>query len=216
MVNRWRNKAYAPVCVIIIGTSGHARVIADIVSCAGDTVEGFLDDNNSSRFGNMEVIGAVSDATRLYKENPDRRFIIGIGSNVIREAIADRLGNLPYHTAIHPSAIVASACSISPGTVIMANAVVNTGSVIGCHCIINTAATVDHDCQIGDCVHLSPGVHLAGTVKIGRSSWLGIGSLASNNITICDGCTIGAGAVVIKDIDKPGIYVGVPVRKIKP
>ena len=31
--------------VVIIGASGHARVIADIVKSSGDNLVGFLDDN---------------------------------------------------------------------------------------------------------------------------------------------------------------------------
>ena len=44
---------------------------------------------------------------------------------------------------------------------------------------------------------------------------LGTGATLVNNIRICDECLIGAGAVVIKNIDKNGTYVGVPARKIK-
>ena len=36
-----------------------------------------------------------------------------------------------------------------------------------------------------------------------------------NNIDICDNCVIGAGAVIVKEIKEKGIYVGVPVKKIK-
>ena len=44
---------------------------------------------------------------------------------------------------------------------------------------------------------------------------LGTGATLVNDIRICDECLIGAGAVVIKNIDKNGTYVGVPARKIK-
>ena len=118
--------------------------------------------------------------------------------------IAQKLRDLHYYTAIHPSAVIASDATIGAGSVVMANAVVNTGGVIGQHCIVNTGATVDHDCNLDDFVHLSPGVHLSGTVEIGRLSWLGISAAVTNNVNICGGCTIGAGAVVIKDIEIAG------------
>jgi len=35
-------------------------------------------------------------------------------------------------------------------------------------------------------------------------------------VTICDGVVIGAGAVVTKDINEPGIYVGNPARLLRP
>ena len=41
----------------------------------------------------------------------------------------------------------------------------------------------------------------------------GIGASVKNNVTICGGCIIGAGAVVVKDITECGVYVGVPAHK---
>ena len=96
----------------------------------------------------------------------------------------------------------------------MAGVVINCCTRIGKGCIINTGATIDHDNLIEDYVHISPGAHLAGTVKVGQGSWLGIGSVVSNNVNITSGCKVGAGAVVVKDITEPGTYVGVPVRRV--
>ena len=44
---------------------------------------------------------------------------------------------------------------------------------------------------------------------------IGIGVIVSNNINICGDCIIGAGAVVVKDIDEPGTYVGMPAKLTK-
>lgn len=68
--------------------------------------------------------------------------------------------------------------------------------------------------MIEDYVHISPGVHTAGMVKIGKGTWLGIGSTISNNVNITSGCKVGSGAVVVSDITKIGTYVGIPARKI--
>lgn len=97
----------------------------------------------------------------------------------------------------------------------MANAVINPGSRVGRGCIINTGATVDHDCVLEDFVHVSPGAHVAGSVFIGSRTWVGIGGIISNNLTICADCIVGAGAVVVRNIDQPGIYVGAPARTNK-
>ena len=52
-------------------------------------------------------------------------------------------------------------------------------------------------------------------VLIKESAWIGAGATVSNNLQICGGCMIGAGAVVIKSITESGTYVGVPAEKIK-
>lgn len=47
-------------------------------------------------------------------------------------------------------------------------------------------------------------------VKIGVSTWVGIGASVSNSLSVCSDCMVGAGAVVVKDIAELGTYVGVP------
>lgn len=96
---------------------------------------------------------------------------------------------------------------------IMPGAVVNAGAVVGRSCIINTGATVDHDCILDEYVHVAVGAHLAGTVTVGTKTWIGIGAVVSNNLHVCSGCMIGAGAVVVRDIVEPGTYIGVPAER---
>lgn len=198
--------------VIIIGAGGHAKVIADILEFQDRTILGFLDDNFEKQPLRFPLLGRPMDAPKFAEA---AEFIFGIGANSIREGMVAKLSNLvKFTSAVHPNAMVANDVTIDQGTVVMAGATINTGSRIGAHCIINTAASVDHDCLLGDFVHVSPGAHLGGTVEIGERSWIGLGGLVINNRTICADVLIGAGGLVLKDISEPGIYVGVPVRKL--
>ena len=199
--------------VIIIGASGHGKVIADIVQKSGDRVAGFLDDNPNlgETFIGFPLLGTVAD----YKKHR-AEYVIAIGNAVVRENIAQKMEDVRWYTAIHPSAVISDIeVLIEPGTVVMANAVVNAGAKVGRHCIINSGAIVEHDDRIADFVHISVGAKLAGTVKVGKSTWIGIGASVSNNINICSNCMIGAGAVVIRDIEKAGTYVGVPAEMLE-
>ena len=200
--------------VIVIGASGHGKVVADIVRRSGDTLLGFLDDNETlpPEIAGIHVLGKVAD----YIKYPDVSFVIGIGNSAIREKIARQLDGVHWYTAIHPSAVISALdTQIGVGSVIVANAVINPSAHIGEHCIINTAAVVEHDNLIGDFSHISVGAKLGGTVSAGAHTWVGIGTTVSNNVSICDHCMIGAGAVVICDIKESGTYVGVPARKVK-
>lgn len=197
--------------IVIIGAGGHARVIADILRCRGERLLGYLDDKDASAFPDLPMLGKLADIGRF----AEHRFIIGIGHNATRRAIALQHPELTYYTAIHPSAVIASDVRIGEGCAVMANAVINTGSVLLEHCIVNTAATLDHDNELAAYVHISPGAHLSGTVTVGEETWLGTGALVCNNVNLCGGCMIGAGAVVTRDITEPGTYVGVPARLLK-
>lgn len=199
--------------LVIIGASGHGKVVADIASHCGYDMISFLDDDDTlkSCMG-YPVIGKSSTAER-YKGCD---FFVAIGNPNIRKKILKKLQRtrLDIATLIHPDAVIADSVSIGIGTVVMAGVVINPDSRIGNGCIINTGSSVDHDNVIEDYVHVSVGSHLAGTVRIGIGTWIGAGAVVSNNVNICGGCMIGAGAVVVKDIDEPGTYIGVPARKV--
>ena len=193
--------------VIIIGASGHGKVIADIVRKNGASVCGFLDDDLSK----PGVVGLVSDCVKY----PDCRFVIAIGNNGIRKKIAQAYPELCYYTAIHPRAVLAENVQSGDGSVVMANAVINPDAVIGKHCIINTASVVEHDCKVGDYAHISPGAVLCGTVTVGAGTHIGANAVVRNNCSICADVVIGCGGCVVKDITDAGVYAGVPAERIK-
>lgn len=201
--------------LIIIGASGHGKVVADIAIKMNKWQSfAFLDDDESIKTSmGLEVIGKTADAF-TYKDEAD--FFVAIGNNAVRERVQVKLieQGLNVLSLIHPSAVIGTDVEIGIGTAVMAGVVINSSTRIGKGCIINTSASLDHDNVIEDYVHISPGVNIAGTVKVGKGSWIGIGSVVSNNVNICSGCKVGAGAVVVKDITEPGTYVGVPVRRV--
>lgn len=202
--------------LLIIGASGHGKVVADIAIKLNIWQQiAFIDDNeNIKPLMDMDIIGKLSDAISYIDEYD---MIVAIGNNKTRERIQSQLelSGANITTIVHPSVSIGEEVEIGAGTVVMAGAVINCCSKIGKGCIVNTGATIDHDNIIEDYVHISPGVHIAGTVKIGKGTWLGIGSVVGNNVNILSGCLIGAGAVVIRDIIELGTYVGVPAKNIK-
>ena len=199
--------------LVIIGAGGHGKVVADVAGRNGYSSIVFLDDNNAlSTWGGYPVVGEIA---RFWEY--DRDFFVAIGNPEVRRRVQEALlsAGKSVPTLIHPAAVIGENVSVGAGTVIAAGAVVNPGAVIGDGCIINTASSVDHDCVVEDFVHVSVGAHVAGTVHIGQSTWIGAGAVVSNNLSVCGGCMIGAGAAVVKDITESGTYVGVPAERIK-
>lgn len=76
--------------VIVIGASGHGKVVADIVIKNRDMLVGFLDDGieKDTEILGYKVLGKIDDASQY----SDCEFIIGIGSNAIRKKL---LLNIP-------------------------------------------------------------------------------------------------------------------------
>ncbi|MDO4469092.1 MAG: acetyltransferase [Bacillota bacterium] len=193
--------------LVIIGASGHGKVVADIAEKNGYEEIVFLDDNEElAECAGYPVVGKVSNAPLMEGDK-----IIAIGNGRIRENIQK---NVKTVSLIHPNAVISRRVQIGSGTVIMAGAVINSDVVIGEGCIINTCASVDHDCKLGDFSHISVGAHVAGTCEVGDRTWIGAGAVVNNNVKICEDCMIGSGAVVVKNINDKGTYIGVPaVRK---
>lgn len=196
--------------LIIIGASGHGKVVADIAKLNGYENIVFLDDDSEVKecYG-YKVLGNSSIANKI-----DGDVFVAIGNSNIRKKMMENLSDRIFPILIHPSAIIANNIYIGKGSVVMAGAVINPDVCIGEGCIINTSCSVDHDCEIGNYCHVSVGSHLCGTVKLGNNIWIGAGSIISNNINICSDSFVGAGAVVIRDIVEKGTFIGVPAKKL--
>lgn len=106
--------------VVIVGASGHGKVVADIVLKNKDNIVGFLDDNTEleESFAGFPVLGT----TDQYQKYSDACFVIAIGNAAVREKLVNELKNVSWYTAIHPTAVISELdANIGEGTVIMAN-----------------------------------------------------------------------------------------------
>jgi len=201
--------------LLIIGAGGHGKVCADIALKMNKWNEiFFLDDESKEEVMGVKVLDTPSNFKKYIN---DSDFFVAIGDNSTRKKIIEELllEEIQLPTLIHPNTIISQNIKIDYGTVVMAGVIINCCTEIGKGCIINTGVTIDHDCLIKNYIHISPGTNIAGTVIIENETWIGIGSIVSNNILITNNCKLGAGTIVIKDITIPGIYVGIPAKRIK-
>ena len=199
--------------LIIVGAGGHGRVIADIAQKRNEYATiAFLDDGDMRESMGIPVIGKTNEIEK-YVEDYD--IFVAIGNNSVRERFIERLLSLgaKIPTLIHPNAVVASSVEIGIGTCVMAGAIINPCAKLGKGVILNTCGVVDHDGVVEDYAHVSVGAQLAGMVRLGKKTFLGIGAVVKNNVSVCGNCMIGAGAVVVKNIDEEGTYIGVPAKK---
>lgn len=204
--------------LFIVGAGGHGKVVADIAESTGRYSEILFFDDSSKAVAvgplGYSVAGDLSRVSLLASANTD--VVVAIGDARVRRNVSDSLREAGCRivSLVHPSATVSRHATMGEGTVVMPGAVIGPGSRIGVGVIVNTSASIDHDCVVEDYAHISVGSHLAGTVRIGKGTWIGIGATVINNLNICPGCMIGAGAVVVNDIGEPGTYIGVPAKRV--
>jgi len=192
----------------LYGASGHGKVIIDIIKSSTDIViEAVFDDNEElDSLLDIPVIKFNADTF-----NSDNELIVTVGNNEIRKKIAENV-KATYVKVVHKSAVISNYSKVGVGTVIMPNCVVNANTKIGKHCIINSRVVIEHDCVLEDYVHVSPNASLAGDVKVGEGSHIGIGATVIQGIKIGKWATIGAGTVVINNVPDGAVVVGVPGR----
>jgi sugar O-acyltransferase (sialic acid O-acetyltransferase NeuD family) len=201
--------------LLIIGAGGHGKVVADAALLLGWSNVAFLDDRAAalgSPLG-LPIVGTLAD---LPAQAPAYSgAIVAIGNAKLRLELIDRCrrSGLEVVSIVHPMAFVSRFASFGAGCTAFAQSAVNADAGIGAGCIINTGATVDHDCVIGVGVHVCPGAHLAGAVRVGDRSWIGIAATIRQGITIGRDVTVGAGAVVVADVADGLTVAGVPARQ---
>ncbi|SFI08868.1 acetyltransferase [Halpernia frigidisoli] len=194
--------------MILFGAGGHCKVIIDLLTLNGQKIDKILDDDPLvSEIYNIPVF-------KNDRKIPLEDTIISIGDNKSRKKISELYG-LNYISAYHQTASISNFAKIDSGTVVMPNSSIGAGAIIGKHCIINTNAVVEHDCIISDFVHISPKACLAGQVKVGEGTHLGIGANVIQQVNIGKWCVIGAGAVVLNDLPDYSVAVGNPAKIIK-
>jgi UDP-perosamine 4-acetyltransferase len=204
--------------IIVVGGSGHAKVLVSTLLLGQREVLGFVDPDPSLPpiFG----IRRLGDDNEMWHHASDRiRLVNGVGSGrstELRKLVYARFHEKQYvfETVIHPSASIAPDVHAGEGLQVMAGAIVQTGVRLGDNIIINTGAIVDHDCILGDHVHVAPGATLSGCVHLDEGVHVGTGATIIQGIRIGMGSTVGAGAVVLHDVPAGITVVGVPAREL--
>jgi len=208
--------------IFVIGASGHAKVIIDIIEKEGKyEIAGLIDSfkNKGDELLGYTILGKENEIAELAQLHSVSAVIIAIGDNWTRHLVMERISKnateLKFASVVHPSAQIAKNVQIGEGVVIMAGAVVNTDSVIGDFTIINTKASIDHDGKMMPFSSVAPGVTAGGNVTIGSYTAISIGATIKHNITIGQHALIGAGAVLLHDCADNTIMYGVPAKTIK-
>jgi sugar O-acyltransferase (sialic acid O-acetyltransferase NeuD family) len=149
--------------------------------------------------------------------NKDARFVVALGDPAARErAVALCMASgVSAVSLVHPRAEISSWVELGEGSVVCAGAVITTNVKVGAHVHINVGCTVSHDTFLDDFTTLSPGVHIAGHVRVGKRAFFGIGATVINGrleepLSIGNDALIAAGACVIDTVPASAMVAGVP------
>jgi sugar O-acyltransferase (sialic acid O-acetyltransferase NeuD family) len=201
--------------VAVIGAGGHGKIVGSVVILCPDLeLACFVDSFKKSpdeRVLGKEIITSL-DALK----DSGYAFIVAIGDGQKRKEWYDEVKKrkLPLMTVIHPTAAVHPLAKIGEGCFVGPLAIINVDALIGVDTIINSGAIIEHDNVIGNHCHIAPNASLAGNVKVGDFSFVGIGSSVREKMVIGKRSQVGAGACVVKDVPDDVLVVGVPAQRL--
>jgi sugar O-acyltransferase (sialic acid O-acetyltransferase NeuD family) len=204
--------------MILYGGGGHAKTVLEMAQAiAAFRMAGIVDDNipaGTSVLG-LPVLGGREVLPGLL-ERGIQLAANGVGGIIdinVRVRLFELLEDLGFAlpSLVHPRATVERSAQAGDGVQVFANAYVGSSAVLRAKCMVNTGAIVSHDCEIGSYSHIAPGALLAGHVKVGERSLVGMGVTTAIGITIGTGVRIGNGAILYADVPDKAI---IPAGKV--
>tara|TARA_R110002049_G_scaffold296797_1_gene485189 strand:+ start:21811 stop:22503 length:693 start_codon:yes stop_codon:yes gene_type:complete len=208
--------------ILIIGASGHAKVIVDIIEKQKQyNIVGFLDTfkEKGEKLFEYTILGSENDLNEIVEQNNIVGCFVAIGDNCTRKIMSKKIAALnptiKFINAIHPNSTIGKEVELGHGIAIMPGVVINSDSKIGNFCILNTNSSLGHDGVMYNYSSISSGVRTGGNLRLNECSAVSIGATIIENIVIGKDTIIGAGSLVTKNIPSEVVAYGIPAKIIK-
>lgn len=177
------------------------------------SMAGFFDPNPDLYVGEFNYFGSEDAWKKTQALIPGLKVVLALDFPSIRAHLFEFYGERSLLTLISPHAYVSHRSPIGVGSIIQRGVTVMPNVKIGNGCKLNINASVHHDVQIGHFSTLAPGSTLLGRVIVEDQVYVGAGAIIRQRCRIGRGATIGAGAVVVRDVPPGATVVGVPANR---
>ena len=207
--------------IVIYGAGGFGREVQWLIESINEVqkewdILGYLDDGVAvgTLIDGYPVLGGLE---KLEEYEESLSIVCAVGSAKVRRQIIEkikRIGDFQFPNLISPDVRMSKRILVGEGNIICSGNILTVDIVLGDFNIINLACTIGHDVEIESFVTVYPGVNISGCVKLAKGVELGTGSKIIQGKKIVKNVIVGAGAVIVKDIDEEGTYVGVPAQRL--
>lgn len=159
----------------------------------------------------------LGDDDFLLSRRQETNVVISVGDSLLRRNIAEKLKKNPrlkFPNLILGNTKICQDVRMGQGCIVSMDCRISTGVILGDFVFLNIGSLVCHDGSIGDFTTLSPDVKLAGKTVIGSQCNIGLGSRIIQGIKVGNNVIVGAGSIIVKDIQGDCTVAGVPARKM--
>lgn len=205
---------------IIIGAGTYGQIYASYLNEAGVQIVGFIDDDPAlcgTEVTGIPVIGTFDCLKEIeFKENI-RNVYCPIGDNDIREKYLSESKDLGYNIPcfFHHSALIGPDVQMGEANYVLAGSVIMPHTHTADYLMVSMGTTIGHHVSIEKSVFISSGVRIGANLSIREHAYIGIGATIMSNIgEIGKEALIGAGSVIIRNVEAKTTVVGNPGRVI--
>ena len=203
--------------IIIVGAGGLGREIYSWLVDAGlsDLLLGFINDlpNSLNDYEYpMQILGDIENHAPI--DGVD--YLMAIMSPADKKKVAFLLKNrgCKFTKFIHPAALIGQNVKLGEGVVITPGCILTCDIEVEDFVFLNTQTTLGHDVKIGAYTSINGKVEISGFVEIGEEVTIGSRVVVLHKKKVISGANIGAGSVVVGNINKPITVFGNPAKRI--
>lgn len=195
----------------IYGSGGHATSLIGNLLFEGCNIQGVVDEHSE-----LTNLFHLPISTSLPDNLMGGQFLVAIGDNFIRNKvmtkIIDQYGEDSLGTFISSKSYVSKGVTVGAGAVVMPRSYLGPKSELSMGVLINTGAIVEHDCFLSISSSLAPNSVLAGLVKLGSFTHIGLSSTVDAKVTLGSNCVLGANSFLMENLGDNSVAYGNPAR----
>jgi sugar O-acyltransferase (sialic acid O-acetyltransferase NeuD family) len=198
-----KKKNFEPDHIILYGAGLQAEVVLDLLASSGRLDKLVFIIDTSPKIQRLHGVNVITASNlELIRQLGGKNIHICIGNADAKRNVAKKLIELGFSivSLIHPSAVVSSFASIGPGAYI--GPLVNIGPyvTIGAYCQINNGSSIAHHSRLDECVMISDGCHIGGSVHIKSDVLLGISVSVNRDLIIGEAASVPTGERVLNSV----------------
>ena len=203
----------------IYGAGGLGREVlelAKIINERGKRWDGFIFIVDGGTSNEVNGVNVLEYEEAKMKYDAALEVTIGIGEPMVRKKKFEQLkkDGINTPTLIHPDVRIPETTSVGKGVTIQYGCFISCNVMIENYVYIQPQCNIYHDDILLEGCMISGFGNLAGNVKIGRFTYIGLSSAIREGVSVGDNSIIGMGSIVCKDIPDKTTVLGNPARPI--